>query len=183
MFCPQCGQQQPSDAARFCSRCGFQLGAVSGLLATGGASPEMTMMEAVPAPPSPRRKGAQLGGKVMLSGLFLAPALGLLSELIGTPDDLAIVGVIIMLAGFFRLLYALFFEDGPYRRQLQRQPTYVPQSQFGPPREASALPPPQGVPAQGYVPPRVETADLAYRPSVTEGTTRLLDKERDEPTR
>ena len=183
MFCPQCGQQQASDAARFCSRCGFQLGAVSGLLATGGASPEMTMMEAVPAPPSPKRKGVQLGGKLMLSGMFLAPALAALSELIGFDEEVALVGVIIIMAGFFRLLYALFFEDGPYRRQLQRQPTYVPPQQFAPPREASALPPAQGVPARGYVPPRTETADLAYRPSVTEGTTRLLDRERDDSAR
>jgi hypothetical protein len=183
MFCPQCGQQQASDAARFCSRCGFQLGAVSGLLATGGAAPEMTMMEAVPAPSSPKRKGVQLGGKLMLSGMFLAPALAALSEILGVNEEIALVGVIIIMAGFFRLLYAFLFEDGPYRRQLQRQPTYVPQQQFAPPREASALPPAQGVPARGYVPPRAETSDLAYRPSVTEGTTRLLDRERDESAR
>ncbi len=182
MFCPQCGQQQASDAARFCSRCGFQLGAVSSLLATGGAAPEMAM-EAVPAPASPRRKGAQLGGKLMLSGLFLAPALAAMSELVGADEDIALLGVIVMMAGFFRLLYALLFEDGPYRRQLQRQPAFVPSAQFGPPREASALPPAQGVPARGYVPPRADTADLSYRPSVTEGTTRLLDRERDESAR
>src|SRR5215213_5556710 len=109
MFCPQCGQQQVSDAARFCSRCGFQLAAVSGLLATNGASPEVAF-EAVPAPPSPKRKGVQLGGKLMLSGMFLAPALAALSEIIGVNEDIALVGVIIIMAGFFRLLYAFFFE-------------------------------------------------------------------------
>ena len=182
MFCPQCGQQQASDAARFCSRCGFQLGAVSNLLTTGGATPELTL-EAVPAPPSPKRKGVQLGGKLMLSGMFLGPALAALSEIIGSPEEIALVGVIVFMAGLFRLLYALLFEDGPYRRQLQRQPTHVPQHQFAPPPTASALPPAQGVPARGYVPPGAETADLAYRPSVTEGTTRLLDRERDESAR
>ena len=184
MFCPQCGQQQVSDAARFCSRCGFQLAAVSGLLATGGrgADPEPAF-EAVPAPPSPKRKGAQLGGKLMLSGLFLGPALGLLSELIGTPDELAIVGIIIFLAGLFRLLYALLFEDGPYKQHLQRQPAYVRPPQFAPSQAVSALPPPQSQPAHSYVPPRPDTAELAYRPSVTEGTPRLLERERDEQTR
>ena len=184
MFCPQCGQQQVSDAARFCSRCGFQLVAVSGLLATGGrgAAPE-PVFEAVPAPPSPKRKGVQLGGKLMLTGMFLAPALAALSELVGTPDELALVGVIIMLAGLFRLLYALIFEDGPYRRHLERQPAYVPQPQFAPPRDVSALPPQQAQPARGYVPPQPNTAELAYRPSVTEGTTKLLERERDEQTR
>lgn len=185
MFCPQCGQQQVSDASRFCSRCGFQLAAVLGLLATGGrgAVTAEPAFEAVPAPPSPKRKGAQLGGKLMLSGLFLAPALGILSELIGTPDELAIVGVIVFLAGLFRLLYALIFEDGPYRQHLQRQPAHVPQPQFAPPPAVSALPPPQSQPAHSYAPPRPDTGELAYRPSVTEGTTRLLERERDEQAR
>jgi len=182
MFCPQCGQQQASDAARFCSRCGFQLAAVAGLLATNGVGPEMAM-EAVPAPPSPKRKGAQLGGKLMLSGLFLAPALGLLSEMIGTPEELVILGVIVFLAGLSRLLYALLFEDGPYRQHLVRQPAYVPPAQVVAPPTASMLPPPTAAPARAYAPPRAETGEIVYRPSVTEGTTRLLADERDEPLR
>ena len=182
MFCPQCGQQQASDAARYCSRCGFQLGAVAGLLATGGVAPQLEV-EAVPVPDTPKRKGVRLGGKVMLSGLFLMPALGMLSELIGSPEELILVGAIVFLAGLFRLLYALIFEDGPYRRQLQRQPAYAPPAQFAAPREAAALPPHQGAPARAYVAPRADTSELAYRPSVTEGTTRLLDREPDEQGR
>ncbi|HEX8720724.1 MAG TPA: zinc ribbon domain-containing protein [Pyrinomonadaceae bacterium] len=182
MFCPQCGQQQTSDAARFCSRCGFQLAAVSGLLATNGAAPEAAF-EAVAAPASPRRKGARLGGKLMMTGLFLAPALGALSEVVGFDDGVALLGVIVFLAGLFRLLYALIFEDGPFRQQLQRQQVSASQAQFAAPRAAAALPPPQGMPARAYAPPRADTADLAYRPSVTEGTTRLLDRERDEQGR
>jgi len=164
MFCPQCGQQQASDAARFCARCGFRL-------------------EAVPAPASPKRKGAQLGGKLMLSGMFLAPALAAMGEIIGTPNELGLLGMIVFMAGLFRLLYALLFEDGPYRRQLQRQPAYVPPARVVAPPAASALPPPTSVPARGYAPPRAETGEMVYRPSVTEGTTRLLADERDEPSR
>ena len=48
-----------------------------------------------------------------------------------------------------------------------------------PPREVSALPPQQSQPARAYAPPRPDTADLGYRPSVTEGTTKLLERERD----
>jgi len=183
MFCPQCGQQQVSDAARFCSRCGFQLAAVAGLLTTNGAAPELAF-EAVPAPPSPKRRGVQLGGKLMLSGLFLAPALAALSEIVGANPEIGLLGMIVFMAGLFRLLYALLFEDGPYRRQLQRQPAYVRQQpQFAPPQAASALPPPQSQPARPYAPPRPDTAELSYRPSVTEGTTRLLERDRDEPSR
>ncbi|HWS86003.1 MAG TPA: zinc ribbon domain-containing protein [Pyrinomonadaceae bacterium] len=185
MFCPQCGQQQVSDAARFCSRCGFQLAAVAGLLTTGGRGPAEVspLFEAVPAPPSPKRKGAQLGGKFMLFGVFLIPVLAMLSEIIGIPEEFALLGLIAFTAGLFRLLYALLFEDGPYRRHLQRQPAYVPQPQFAPPQTVSALPPPQSQPARPYVPPRPDTAELSYRPSVTEGTTKLLERERDEQTR
>ncbi len=186
MFCPQCGQQQVSDAARFCSRCGFQLVAVSGLLATGGrgAAEPSQAFEAVPAPPSPKRKGVQFGGKLMLIGMFLSPALAALSELISVNEEIALVGVIVFMAGLFRLLYALLFEDGPYRRHLQRQPAYTPQpQQFAPPQAVSALPPQQSQPARTYAPPRPDTAELTYRPSVTEGTTKLLERERDEQTR
>jgi hypothetical protein len=183
MFCPQCGQQQASDAARFCSRCGFQLAAVAGLLTTNGAAPELAF-EAAPAPPSPKRKGAQLGGgKLMLSGLFLMPALAALSEIVGANNEIALLGMIVFMAGLFRLLYALLFEDGPYRRHLQRQPAYVRQQQFAPQQAPSALPPPQSQPARPYVPPRPDTAEIAYRPSVTEGTTRLLERDRDEQPR
>lgn len=183
MFCPQCGQQQVSDAARFCSRCGFRLETVSGLLATGGA-PLAYAGPAQPAPPSPRRVGARLGGKLMLTGMFLMPILGILSEVIGTPGELAVIGVIVFLAGLFRLLYALIFEDGTFRQPKgAAQSPYVPPAQFAPPPAASALPPPPGVPARGYAPPRAETGEIVYRPSVTEGTTRLLGNERDEGSR
>jgi hypothetical protein len=183
MFCPQCGQQQVSDATRFCSRCGFQLAAVAGLLATGGrgAVEPVPAFEAVPAPPSPKRKGVQLGGKLMLSGVFLGPALAALADILTLNPDIAMVGVIVFMAGLFRLLYALLFEDGPYRRHLQRQPAYQPQPKFAPAQPVSALPPPQ--PPQAYVPPRPDTSESAYRPSVTEGTTKLLEREPGEQSR
>ena len=110
--------------------------------------------------------------------------LAALSEVIGTSEDIGIVGVIIFMAGLFRLIYALVFEDGPYRRQLQRQQVYTQPAQLGTPREVSALPPQQSQAARAYTPPpRAYTAELAYRPSVTEGTTRLLEREPEERER
>ena len=43
----------------------------------------------------------------------------------------------------------------------------------------AALPPAQGVPANAYVPPRANTSEIAPQrpPSVTENTTRFLDKQ------
>jgi uncharacterized membrane protein len=183
MFCPQCGQQQASDAARFCSRCGFQLAAVAGLLTTNGAVTTELAVEAMPAPESPRRVGARFGGKLMLSGIFISIALAILAEIIGFEEDIAVLGMLVFFAGFFRLLYAFIFEEGPYRKRLQQQPAYAAPAPVAPPREAAALPPPQQQPARGYAPPRPDTAELAYRPSVTEGTTRLLERDRDEQSR
>jgi hypothetical protein len=121
----------------------------------------------------------------MLVGIFLGPMLTMLHELIRTPEELGLIGVMVFMAGLLRLIYALIFEDGPYRRQKQQALPYTPPApiQFATPRQASALPPTQSVPARGYVPQRAETGEIVYRPSVTEGTTRLLGEERDETAR
>ncbi|MDT5158322.1 MAG: hypothetical protein QOH51_2679 [Acidobacteriota bacterium] len=185
MFCPQCGQQQASDATRFCSRCGFQLESVAGLLVTGGVPLVNVTQGGEPTLESPRHKGVRLGGKLMLFGIFLGPALVMLHELIRTPEELSLIGAMIFMAGLLRLIYALIFEDGPFRRAKPQPQAYTPPApkQFTTPRQAASLPPQQGVPARGYVAPRSDTAEIMYRPSVTEGTTRLLDEERDEPAR
>src|SRR5436309_68893 len=39
MFCPQCGQRQITNEARFCSGCGFPLNVVGELLANNGQLP------------------------------------------------------------------------------------------------------------------------------------------------
>ena len=181
MFCPQCGQQQVSNDGRFCPRCGFQLGGVVGLLATGGAtSADLTQGLAVGGD-TPRRKGARLGGKLMLFGIFLGAALAMMSEITGAPEELSMIGALVFMAGLLRLIYAFIFEDGPFRRQKQTV-LYAPpvaQPVFTPQASASALPPAQGVPARAYAPPRTDTAEIVYQPSVTEGTTRLLEDERE----
>lgn len=181
MFCPQCGQQQATSDVRFCPRCGFQLAGVAGLIATGGAT-HADLTQGALVGDTPRRKGARLGGKLMLFGIFLAPALAMLSEITGTPDELAMFGMIVFLAGLLRLVYAAIFEDGPFRRQAKQPSLYAPpaaQGMFAPPASAASLPPARSVPAGLYAPPRGDTAEIVYRPSVTEGTTRLLDEERD----
>ena len=91
------------------------------------------------------------------------------------------IGALVFMAGLLRLIYAFIFEDGPFRRQAQTV-LYAPpvaQAVFTPQTSASALPPAQGVPARAYAPPRTDTAEIVYQPSVTEGTTRLLEDERE----
>lgn len=182
MFCPQCGQQQVSGEVRFCSRCGFQLEGVNSLMAGGGVLPA-NVMQGAALEESPRRKGARLGGKLMLFGIFLMPALAIMHEILRAPEELALLGVLCFLAGLLRLIYALIFEQGPFR-----QPKTITQFQYAPApahlsaaqRGAAELPPAQGTPARAYVPPRHDTSEISYRPSVTESTTRLLGDKDDE---
>lgn len=185
MFCPECGQQQVSNDVRFCSRCGFQLVGVTGLLATRGALP------AGAAPPgasyeTPRRKGVRQGAKLLLFGIFLLPFFGLLSEMTRglLPEELVIIGAIVFLGGLLRLIYAALFEDGPYRRPAVL-PNYIPPTSLTPgaPARGAELPPAQSISAQAYAPPRHNTSEISFRPSVTEHETRLLDDQRDPPAR
>lgn len=178
MYCPQCGQQQASGVVRFCSRCGFPLDGVIQLLTTGGMLPVYHQSDE-PLAPSPRRKGVKQGAILLLSGAVIVPILGVLASFSNAafPQILAALAAIIcFIGGPFRMLYAALFEEGAPRRfpaYGPPPPIPVPQ-QFGPPRQHTALPP------QPVRPPawrKPNTAELANPPSVTENTTRLLDKE------
>lgn len=189
MFCPQCGQQQVSGDVRFCSRCGFQLGVVTGLLASGGVLPAGLVQGAMPSQShvTPRRKGVRQGGQLLLFGIFLIPVMAIMHEIIGTPDELPLIGLLVFFAGLLRTVYALIFEEGPLRQpKLPLQFHYSPPmvaNQFPHRDTASELPPGQGAPARSYAPPRANTAEFTYRPSVTENPTRLLDEHDDTPGR
>jgi hypothetical protein len=184
MFCPQCGQQQVSGVVRFCSRCGFPLDGVIHLLSNAGMMPIYRAPEEAKEL-SPRRKGVRQGGILFLSGVLIVPILGVLSSYAPTSNFLAILlafaAIICFVGGPLRMLYAALFEEGapnPYSVAAARQftPAHRPAPQFGAPMQHNALPPPSAQSASGWR-PRPITAELVTPPSVTENTTRLLDKE------
>jgi hypothetical protein len=178
MFCPQCGQQQTSGAVRFCSRCGFPLDGVIQLLGTGGMLPTFRSPDE-PQQISPRRKGVRQGGILLLTGAVLLPVLGVLYSFSEAPFLeilMALAAVICFIGGPLRMLYAAVFEEGapnPFSRPYVPVQTRPPQ--FTPHGQQSALPPPPVQPPTWRA--RPITAELANPPSVTENTTRLLDKE------
>ena len=180
MYCPQCGQQQASGIVRFCSRCGFPLDGVIQLLGNGGMLPVYHSPDE-PVPISPRRKGVKQGGVLLLSGAVLVPILGVLSSWNNSAFLeilLALTAIVCFMGGPLRMLYAALFEEGaPNRMRMYGPPAIsAPQpQQFGPPRQAPSLPPPAARSTSGWR--RPNTAELANPPSVTENTTRLLDKE------
>lgn len=179
MYCPRCGQQQATDSMRFCSRCGFAMEGVMHLLAHGGMLP-------VYQPPtgektiSPRRKGVRQGATLMLIGAIVVPIFGVMSGFApGRLEDVfaffaAISALICFLGGPLRMLYAGIFEEGVPKYQFTPTPNYAP-TQI-PQARVSALPPATMNP----VPPwrqRPQTAEIVAPPSVTDSTTKLLDKE------
>jgi hypothetical protein len=181
MFCPQCGQQQATGAIRFCSRCGFLLDGVIQLLNNGGIVPVYRNPDE-PVPVSPRRKGVKQGGVLLLSGALIVPILAMFSSYMRGSSFLeilaALAAIICFIGGPLRMLYAAVFEEGAPRPTLAYGPPAPMHArpQFAPQGQNPVLPPaPARVPSSWR--PRPTTAELANPPSVTENTTRLLDKE------
>lgn len=133
--------------------------------------------------PSPRRKGARQGAALFLAGVVLVPILGILNAFTPGPSFLDILvplaAIVFFVGGLMRMLYAAVFEEGAGARPIMGT-SYVPPSpaQLNAPARNVALPPAPANPAAGWR-PRANTAEGLQPPSITENTTRLLNK--DEP--
>ena len=180
MYCPQCGQQQVSDVTRFCSRCGFLLEGVSVVLASRGALPGHLPQSGYNQL-SPRSKGIRQGALMMLSTLLLVPLITIISVfIIGMPEVLVpFTAIICFVGGLLRMLYALLMEESVPRMNLEPTTIYAPPQFDRPARQASLPPPPANTSSWR---PNPNTAEIYQPPSVTENTTRLLDKD-EKPTR
>jgi hypothetical protein len=180
MFCPQCGQQQVTGVVRFCSRCGFPLDGVIQLLSNGGMIPAYQRDSDGPVKDSPRRRGVKQGGVLILSGAVLVPILAMFASFSNATFIemlAALAAIICFIGGPLRMLYAAVFEEGAPQRARIYGPhvaMHAPQ-QFAPHLQTPALPPPPARPPVSWR--RPNTAELGNPPSVTENTTRLLDKE------
>ena len=179
MYCPQCGQQQVSDVTRFCSRCGFLLDGVAVVLSTGGTVP------ARPLPVghkqlSPRSKGVRQGALLMLSTILLVPLVGIIGVVVLNlnPAIVGVTAVTCFLGGLLRIFYALLLEEAVVPANLEAEVTYPRPGdpQFPRPTSHTALPPASAKATASWR-PRTNTAEIYQPPSITENTTRLLDKE------
>ena len=86
--------------------------------------------------------------------------------------------IFFFLGGLLRMLFAALFEEGAprYRPMMQSYaPPPVP-AQFRSAPRVAALPPPPARPTAAWR-SRPNTAEIAQPPSITENTTRLLDKD------
>jgi zinc-ribbon domain len=178
MYCPHCGQQQVSDVIRFCSRCGFPLEGVIAVLQSGGLVPMR------PAPlqnrgQSPRAKGVKQGALMMLSTLPIVPLMAIFTSHFGLAPELFVplTAVALFIGGLFRIFYALLMQDDVPEQKPDAasfSPAAGPQFERNP---AMAALPPQGAKPTTSWRPRPNTAEIYQPPSVTENTTRLLDKD------
>jgi hypothetical protein len=181
MYCPRCSQEQVSEATRFCSRCGFLLTGVTELLAHDGVLPQILTAEQKKI--SPRKRGLRQGGIMFLLGVFVVPLVGVLSTIIRFPRGfIGLAAIVLFLGGLLRMIYALIFESSdPHEKTLEENVYQNAQNFLGRGQKQNALPPQQTIPTSGYVPPNQgswrDTKDLVEPSSVTEQTTKLLQKD------
>ena len=176
MHCPKCGQQQVSDETRFCSRCGLLLTGIAEVVANSGIVPAQKTGLLGDAT-SPRRRGVKLGSFLFLLTFLIVPILIVISISLNLEPFLPLIGMFLFgVGGLLRVVYALMFESGT--------PTSaVAQGALpGGVENYAALPPSQTIPASAYTPAGAwrDTNDLERQPgSVTDSTTKLLEKEPD----
>lgn len=187
LFCPQCGQQQLSDAVQFCSRCGLSLVGARDLIARGNLAGVQTTGEL-----SARQKGIRQGVMMMASVALIAPVtVFLLVGMLGFPRQLIpLAAILTVIGGFLRMLYALFFENDASPRRTHypvnasaqfplntyAQPNTLPhtQSNYRPALPLGNVPNATPLPVGSWK--RPDTGELTTPPSVTENTTRLLER-------
>lgn len=177
MYCPQCGQLQLSDNVRFCSRCGFLLEGVTSVLASGGRVPGGYIQPPRTKALSPRNKGVRQGAMLMLSTALIVPVLAILTvNFFGNPEVIVpLAALVCFVGGLLRILYALIMEDANPSLDVSQASGYV--QGYTPQLDTSVRPslPPASASPVGWR--RPNTAEIYQPPSITENTTRLLDKE------
>jgi hypothetical protein len=166
MFCPKCGQNQLNDAVRFCSRCGFQLSVVSGLLATGGEPAAERRARTTES--RAQRIKSRFGAKLVFLSLFLLPFAFLASFAFDSPVPF-LMPLILTMIGIAQVVYLEVFGDLGITRKRETD-------EFEPTNAPASLPPPryEPIPATGIR--ATDTAEMVQPPSVTEPTTILLHR-------
>jgi len=149
------------------------------LLANNGMLPVYRSTDE-PTQMSARKRGVRQGMILLLTGALLVPILGVLSGFSNSTFLevlVALAAIICFVGGPLRMLFAAVFEEGAQNKLVR---PYVaappPAPHFAPQVQRAGLPPTGVQPPLGWQ-SRPTTAELAGPASVTENTTRLLNKE------
>ena len=163
MYCPQCGQQQ-SEEIRYCSRCGLSLYEIGLWL---GGSGELINPESEQRQVSPRRRHIVGAAKVAFFSGILCP-IGLFVSAMQKEPQWLEIPLVVFLASFVWMLYCRLFMKGDQDCANQRRRSvYSADKIYLPPSQSS------GTVLEAH---RVDTAEMAQPPSITEYTTNLLKK-------
>jgi hypothetical protein len=151
------------------------------VLASGGAIPTR-YLQPDNQKPSARGKGIRQGAMLMLSTILVVPIVAILSVnlLWGVSHIIVpLTALFCFVGGLLRILYALLLEDSTPQIDSGQVSSYASTGtpQFNRPASNHALPPAAVNPAPSWR-PRSSTAEIYQPPpSITENTTRLLDKD------
>lgn len=176
---------------RYCSRCGFPLGGVIELLASGGSLP-VVEAQVRNRRRSPRYEGVRQGVIMFFLGAIIVPLLGIINsfQVNGSFLDILvpISAILFFVGGLMRILYALIFQEGEPTAFTQSAtlpyvpPAMISQMGAGAHARGGALPPAQSIPVSNWR-QRPNTAEIVQPSSVTENTTRLLNDTPDQTSR
>ncbi|HEX7312860.1 MAG TPA: zinc ribbon domain-containing protein [Pyrinomonadaceae bacterium] len=169
MFCPKCGQQS-SDEVRFCPKCGLQLAGLPAYIAGNDLlanRPDPARQQEMTA----KRLGTRRGAKLMFFSVVLFPIFFGFCFIVDNPAPL-FVPFMVFLAGLVVLTYARLFGE-----EIIQIPHRASNRDLAPGADRPALGPPQFNPAPLFTQQRANTAEIYQPPSVTENTTKLLDKD------
>ena len=169
MFCPKCGQQT-SDEVRFCPKCGLQLAGLAAYVAANGQTPAGAPVPSAPTMTA-RRRGMRRGAKLMFFSAVLLPVAALLAIEGDAPGPLLLV-LTAGLAGLLWMVYSWLFNDNtvPVGGRKSRK-------DLATAGDVPALGAAQFTPAPFFDRQRANTAEIYQPPSVTENTTKMLDKD------
>ncbi|MGB9179772.1 MAG: hypothetical protein WCB68_11055, partial [Pyrinomonadaceae bacterium] len=150
--------------------CGFRLAFVSELIINEGLPAKIESIERSITRTERRRRYKQ-GAKLLFFSIVALPIAIGLSVIFDAPGPL-IIPATMFLAGIFLMIYSrLFIEEGLPAREKSRLKDLKEKA------SRPALPPSQSIPIAEQNSRAINTAEIRQPPSVTENTTRLLDKD------
>ena len=187
MFCPQCGQQQGSEEARFCSRCGLRLDALAEFIEGGGQLAALDAAEDSPAL-TPRQRGTRKGALLLAGGFIFTLIALLLTAMKHDFFVFLILAAFIMTAGVMRVLYGMLLEDDSARKKEAKRlnkeskrsaraelPDSARERKRGHLAAADARAQELHTQRPAFTKSGAATGEMAAPPSVTESMTRLLE--------
>ena len=182
MYCPRCGQEQVSGDLRFCSSCGMPMGLVAELIANGGSLPQL--LELGKKSKIFTRKNGMVFSLMWF--IFFVPFMAAIWGGVFGVEEIAVLSAVFgVFSSLLIFLFSAFFLSGAPKNLPQQSfnQNTIPANLSGQNVQQNALPPQQTQPAQDYMSPAAgtwkapDTGELARPGSVTEGTTKLLQKD------